>query len=430
MSWAVLLIAAIGLLLALLFTGMRVFAVFLALNLVGVLVLMGPRGFGLFTNSLFETATSGDLATVALFVLMGEVLFRSGSVEVLFDGIDRLVGRLRGRLYVVTVALSTVFGALSGSAVAVAAVLGRSVLPSMRARGYDPRRSAATVLAGASLAPIIPPSLLAIIVGSLADVSIAGLLVAGLLPGLLLAAMTLGWVLWRGAPPAASPARSPGGGGGALGAALSIAPFLIVIASVMGLILAGIATPSESAATGVAGAVIVAAIYRKLSFGMLGDALTGAVQTSCVILVIVCTAKLFSQLLSFAGATRGLVSAIGELGLGPDWTFLLMMLIPFVLCMFIDQIAFMLLAVPIYVPLVDAQGYDPIWFWTLFLINLTVGSLTPPFGYTLFALKGATELSTREVFAAAWPVVGVFVLGMAILWAVPGIVTFLPAAVR
>ena len=430
MSWAVLLLGAIGLLLALLFTGMGVFAAFLVLNLVGVLVLMGPPGFGLFTNSLFETATSGSLATVALFVLMGEVLFRSGSVEVLFDGIDRLVGRLRGRLYVVTVALSTVFGALSGSAVAVAAVLGRSVLPSMQARGYDPRRSAATVLAGASLAPIIPPSLLAIIVGSLADVSIAGLLVAGLLPGLLLAAMTLVWVLWRGAPPAAAPASEGEGGGGALRAALSVAPFLVVIASVMGLILAGIATPSESAATGIAGAVIVAAIYRKLSLRMLGEALAGAVQTSCVILVIVCTAKLFSQLLSFAGATRGLVGTIGELGLGPEWTFLLMMLIPFVLCMFIDQIAFMLLAVPIYVPLVEAQGYDPIWFWTLFLINLTVGSLTPPFGYTLFALKGATQLSTREVFAAAWPVVGIFVLGMAILWAVPGIVTFLPAAVR
>lgn len=425
MSWAVLLILAVALLLALLFAGMRVFAAFLVLNLVGLLVLIGPRGFGLFANSLYETATSQSLATVALFVLMGEILFRTGSVEVLFDGIDRLVGRVRGRLYVVVVALSTVFGALSGSAVAVAAMLGRSVLPSMRARGYDGRRSAATVLAGASLAPIIPPSLLAIIVGSLADVSIAGLLVAGLLPGLLFAVLTLAWVLWREAPPA--PAEAPGGAGGAL---LKIAPFLLVVGSVMGLILAGAATPSESAATGVGGAVLVAALGRRLSLAMLRDAVGGAVQTTCVILVIVCAAKLFSQLLSLAGATRGLVAVIGELGLGPDMTFLLMMLVPFVLCMFIDQIAFMLLAVPIYVPLVAAQGYDPIWFWTLFLINLTVGSLTPPFGYTLFALKGATDLTTREVFAAAWPVVGIFVLGMVVLWAAPGIVTVIPEAMR
>ena len=426
MSWAVLLVLAVGLLLALLFTGMRVFAAFLALNLAGLLVLIGPRGFGLFANSLYETATSQSLATVALFVLMGEVLFRSGSVEVLFDGIDRLVGRVRGRLYVVTVVLSTVFGALSGSAVAVAAMLGRSVLPCMLARGYDGRRSAATVLAGASLAPIIPPSLLAIIVGSLADVSIAGLLVAGLLPGLLFAALTLGWVLARGAPPPAPEAAE-----GTAGAALArIAPFLLVIGSVMGLILAGIATPSESAATGVAGAVLVAAIQGRLTLPMLREAVGGAVQTTCVILVIVCAAKLFSQLLSLAGATRGLVSVVGEAGLGPDMTFLLMMLIPFVLCMFIDQIAFMLLAVPIYVPLVAAQGYDPIWFWTLFLVNLTVGSLTPPFGYTLFALKGATDLTTREVFAAAWPVVGIFVTGMGILWAAPWIVTAIPQAVR
>ncbi|MEM7693891.1 MAG: TRAP transporter large permease [Pseudomonadota bacterium] len=420
MTWVVLLIGAIGLLLALLFTGMRVFAAFLVLNLAGVLVLMGPRGFGLFTNSLFETATSGSLATVALFVLMGEVLFRSGSVDVLFDGVDRLVGRVRGRLYVVTIALSTVFGALSGSAVAVAAVLGRSVLPSMCNRGYDTTRAAGTVLAGASLAPIIPPSLLAIIVGSLADVSIAGLLVAGILPGLLLAALTLTFVLSRAAPDA-SEAK-----GGALKGLLAIAPFLIVVGSVMGLILAGVATPSESAATGVFGALIVAAIHKRLSFKMLREALGGAALTTCVILVIVCAAKLFAQLLSFAGATRGLVTLIGDLGLGPDATFLLMMLIPFVLCMFIDQIAFMLLAVPIYVPLVALQGYDPIWFWTLFLINLTVGSLTPPFGYTLFALKGASGLSTREVFAAAWPVVGIFITGMVTLWLVPDIVTLLP----
>ncbi|MGD9862981.1 MAG: TRAP transporter large permease subunit [Pseudodonghicola sp.] len=427
MSWAIFLIFAIGLLLAVLFSGARIFVGFLLLNIAGVMLLIGPRGFGLFSNSIFETATSPTLVTVALFVLMGEILFRSGTVDVLFNSVDRLVGRMRGRLYVVTILLSTVFGALSGSAVAVAAMLGRSVLPLMEDRGYARGASASTILAGASLAPIIPPSLLAIIVGSMADVSIAGLLVAGILPGLIFAALTLAYVFLR-------EREMPAPAGGSAGkpvwrALLDMTPFLLVIFSVMGMILLGIATPSESAATGVAGAVLVAALFGRLDWAMLRDAVASAVTTSVVILIIVASAKLFSQLLSFAGATRGLVGLIGDLGLGPDMTFLLMMAIPFVLCMFIDQIAFMLLAIPIYQPIVAAMGYDPIWFWTLFMINLTVGSLTPPFGYTLFALRGAAErMSTAQVFAAAWPVVGIFVVGMALLWAVPDIVTIVPRA--
>lgn len=432
MTWIPFLTVGLGLLLALLFAGVPVFVGFLALNILGVAVLMGSAGFGLFTNSLFETATSPTLATVALFVLMGEILFRSGTVDVLFDSIDRLVGNLKGRLYVVVISLSTVFGALSGSAVAVAAMLGRSLLPMMQSRGYDPKLSAGTVLAGASLAPIIPPSLLAIIVGSLADVSIAGLLVAGLIPGLLLAGLTLGYVMLRMGPQpveeagsAQQPDRSR------IQAALRMTPFLLVIFSVMGLIMLGIATPSESAATGVAGAVLVAALFRRLTWKMLSEAIGSAVAISAVILVIVCSAKLFSQLLSFTGATRGLVSLTADLGLGPDLTFLVMMLIPFVLCMFIDQIAFMLLAIPIYQPIVKAMEYDPVWFWTLFLINLTVGSLTPPFGYTLFALKGANrDLTIAQIFGAAWPVVTIFLIGMTLLWAMPGLVTFLPEALK
>ena len=428
MSWAPFLGLAVGLLLVLLFAGVRIFVGFLVLNLVGLVVLIGPRGFGLFSNSIYETATSPSLVTVALFVLMGEILFRSGAVEVLFRSVDRLVGGLRGRLFAVAIALSTVFGALSGSAVAVAAMLGRSVLPLMQDRGYDKRLSAGTVLAGASLAPIIPPSLFAIIVGSLADVSIAGLLVAGIVPGLIFAALTLGYAVAR-SDASADTAPRPGGSAGR--ALLDMVPFGLVIFSVMGLILLGVATPSESAATGVVGSIVVAAILGRLSLSMLREALAAAVTLSVVILVIICAAKLFSQLLSLAGATRGIVTLIGDLGLGPDLTFLVMMAIPFVLCMFIDQIAFMLLAIPIYQPVVETMGYDPIWFWTLFMINLTVGSLTPPFGYTLFALKGANDrLSTADVFAAAWPVVGIFVVGMVLLWAAPVLVTALPSLLR
>ncbi len=434
MGWVEILLLAIGSLLGLMAIGLPVFVAFLIINAIGILALFGSRAFGLFANSIYETATSDSLVAIPLFILLGEILFRSGSVDVLFRAIDTLVGRMRGRLYVVVIALSTVFGALSGSAVAVAAMLGRSVLPRMLALGYDRKLSSAVILGGASLAPIIPPSLLVVVVGSLVkDVSISGLLIAGIGPGLLLGAMILGYVgfgVWRRPALApGSPARGAKRGGREIGLALlSMLPFTLVIAAVMGFILAGIATPSESAATGVISAVLVAAIYRRLSLGMLGEALWGAARLTAVILVIVASSKLFGQVLSFSGATRGLVAFVTTLDLQPWLMLLIMMLVPFVICMFVDQIAFMLLAIPLYEPLMQHYGFDPIWFWTLFLINLTIGSLTPPFGYTLFALKGATaDMAIEAVFRSAWPVVAVFLAGLGLLVLLPGIVTLLPS---
>ncbi len=431
MEWVLALVGFFAALFALMLFGLPVFIAFLVVNLGGLVLLIGPRGFGLFANSVVDSITTSAFAAIPLFLLMGEILFRSGSVEVLFDSVDRLIGGLRGRLYLVVVALSTVFGALSGSAVAVAALLGRSVLPTMTARGYAPGLSSGVILAGASLAPIIPPSLLAIIVGSLAEVSIAGLLIAGILPGLLLAVLMVVWVgvsIWRnpGLAPQEDNGKTAREGGKAL-ALLRMTPFLLIIFSVMGLIVLGIATPSESAATGVVGAILVAAIYRRLSWPMLRDALASAAKISAMILIIVAASRLFSQLLAFTGATRALVAWSAGLDLDPMVMFALMMLVPFVICMFVDQVAFLLMAVPLYGPLVAALGFDPIWFWTLFLINLTLGSVTPPFGYTLFALAGAApQLGTGQVFRAGLPVIALFVLGLLILALWPGLVTWLP----
>lgn len=432
MDWPLVLASFFGALLVLMMIGLPVFVAFLVVNLGGLLLLIGPRGFGLFANSVVDSLTTSAFAAIPLFLLMGEILFRSGSVEVLFDSVDRLVGRLRGRLYLVVIALSTIFGALSGSAVAVAALLGRSVLPSMTQRGYEPKLSAGVILAGASLAPIIPPSLLAIIVGSLAEVSIAGLLIAGLLPGLLLATLTGAWVgcsLLRDPEAAPAEARQKGARGSVAGAVLGMAPFLLIVFSVIGLIVLGIATPSESAATGVLGALAVAAIHRRLSWSMLVEALAAAAKISAMILIIVAASRLFSQLLAFTGASRALVAWSTGLDLDPLVMFALMMLVPFLLCMFLDQVAFLLMAVPLYGPLVAALGFDPIWFWTLFLINLTLGSITPPFGYTLFALAGAApQLGVGRIFRASLPVILVFVLGLVCLTIWPGLVTWLPAA--
>ncbi len=435
MEWGTTLVLAIFVLLLLFSAGLPVFVAFLVLNAAGVFWLMGTSGFGLFANSVYNTITQESLMAIPLFILMGEVLFRSNAVEILIDSIDKMVGNVRGRQYVLVTSLSTVFGALSGSATAVSAMLGRSVMPIMLQRGYDRRLSISAILGGASLAPIIPPSLLVVMIGSMVDTSIAKLLIAGVVPGILLALMMVAYTFLRIRK---DPSLEPAGGEAdkavnkkefflALARTL---PFGFVIFSVMGLILLGVATPNESAATGVVGALIAAALFKRLSFKMFYQAVLGTCSVSTMILIIIASSMLFGQLLSFTGATTGLVTMATEMNLSAFGTFLVLMAIPFVMCMFIDLFAVMLVAIPIYEPILRVHSFDPIWFWTLFLINMTVGSLSPPFGYTIFALKGAyPQLAMDDVYSGAWPMVGLFVVGMAIMYVFPGIITFLPGLI-
>ncbi len=419
-------------LVAVLLSGVPIYLGFLLLNGLGIWYFFGASGAGLLVNSVVDSLTSLNMTTIPLFVLMGEILFRSGAVEVVFDSVDQMIGRIRGRLYVFTIALSTVFGALCGSAVAVVAMLGRSVLPIMHKRGYDIQLSAAVIQGGASLAPIIPPSLVAVIIGSMANVSISGLLIAGILPGLLLAALMVAyvyWMLWRN--PQLAPAEEPidPAQQRRLGIALlKLLPFGLIIFSVMGLMLMGIATPSESAATGVVGSMATAACYRKLSWRMLRESMASTVKISAMILIIVATSILFGQLLAFTGATTDLVNWVTHLDIHPQLMFWLLMIVPFVLCMFIDQLAFMLVAIPLYAPVVATMGYDPIWFWTQFSINMTLASLTPPFGYTMYALRASAPrlITLKQVFDASWPITWVFVFGMGLMTLFPGIITVLP----
>jgi tripartite ATP-independent transporter DctM subunit len=428
--WGILLVAA-GLLFGLFLTGMPIFLAFLAINVAGVLIYLGPGAFGMVVNSIFNTTTTATLTAIPLFVLMGEILFRSGSTDVLFEAADRVIGRIRGRQYALSMALATVFGALSGSNMAVAAMMGRTIYPGMKARGYDERLSIGMILAGSSLAPIIPPSVLAIIIATLANVSVAGLLIAGILPGLLLASLFLGYALIRcHLNPSLAPTVDDADGVAETPTSvllLRCLPFSLIIFSVMGFILTGVATPSESAATGVVGAIATAALLGRLKLAMLWESLNQAAYIASMILIIMASSTMFSQLLAFSGATGQLASLVAETA-WPDWALLLtMMAIVFVCCMFIDQVALMLVVIPIYLPVVETIGFDPIWFWLLMLLNVVVGGITPPFGYAMFAFKGvAPDADLRDIFRAAMPFVGLFLAAMALVYAVPDIATFLP----
>jgi tripartite ATP-independent transporter DctM subunit len=432
MTWSVILVGGLALLLAAFLTGMPIFVAFLAINTAGILVVFGERGFGLIANSIFDSGTLVALSAIPLFILMGELLNRSGSVDLLFRSMDKLVGRVRGRQYVLTIILSVIFGALSGAAMAVAAMMSRSLYPTMMARGYDSKLSMGAILAGASLAPIIPPSVLVIVIATLADISVAKLLIAGIGPGLVLAAAFLAYISIR---VAFDPKLAPQDAGTVskvtwlerLIAVGQMLPFSIIIFLVIGLILLGIATPTESAATGVVGAMIVSAVNRRFSLKIAYEALGSAAFITSMIIVIVASSNMFGQLLAITGSTGQLVKFVTELTADPYVLLFSMMLIVFVLCMFIDQIAIMLIIVPIVKPIVAALGFDPIWFWTLILINLTVGGITPPFGYTMFAFKGgAPEVLLSDIYSSVWPFVLLFIAVAVLIVFFPAITTFLP----
>ena len=431
MSATAILVGAMFLATFVMILGLPVFAGFLLIELIGLAAIFGVSGIGLFTNSIQSAGTSSSLTAIPLFVLMGEILFRSGAVSVLFDSVDKLVGGVRGRLFYLTMALSTVFGALSGSAAAVSAMLGKGLVPDMLERGYDKKMSATLIQTGASLAPIIPPSILVIIIGSIANVSIAKLLISGILPGLLVAALACGWIayrVWRKPSVAPDATVASVGTRQRVVAILRLLPFGLVIFCVMGLMLLGIATPTEAAASGVVGAILCAATYRKFSISMFFESLTATVSISVTILVIIIASMFFGQLLALTGATTQVIEYVSGLAVHPMIILVLIQIFSFLACMVLDATPYLLIAVPILDPIVKALGFDPTWFYLLFLMNLTVGNISPPFGFTMFALQAAASkyYTMREIFSAAWTAVVIMVAAMALIMIFPQIATWLP----
>lgn len=426
---------AFGSLIVLTFMGLPVFICFLLINVLGILVLLGPSAFGMFSNSMVATLTSEPFIAIPMFLLMGEMLSRSRAIEELYQALDAILGRTRIRLYAMCTMLATMLGTMSGSAMADAAMLGRSVYPGMVARGYDSKISCGLILAGASLAVIIPPSVLVIILATLANQSIAKMLIAGLLPGLFLAVLFLGFVYIRvlidpsKAPPIDETSYR------SLSERLKgfsrILPFGFVIFMVIGLILFGIASPTEAAAAGVFATLLVAAYLRTLSLSMLREALFSAAKITGTIFVIVMSANLFGQLLTFTGAPEEMVRIFEDLNVAPWAVFILLMFVSLVACMFLGQTEYMLISVPIFAPIVNAMGFDPIWFWTLYLINITAGGLTPPFGMAMFVFKAAVPGSNIiDIYRSCWPFVLVIMFGIAVMTAFPQIVLFLPGLTR
>lgn len=387
------------------------------------------RGLG---NMVWSTSNNSTLIAIPFFVMLGEVLVRSGIAARTYAALDRWVSWLPGGLVHANVATSTLFSATSGSSVATAATVATVAMPQADKLGYDPRLFAGAIAAGGTLGIMIPPSINLIVYGFLTQTSIPQLFLAGVIPGLLLA---LGFM----AISALICTLRPDLGGQRrvfplpemLRALLQLGPIFILFALIVGSIYKGWATPTEAAAVGVAGALAIAALFGSLSVSMLAQALLGTVKITSMIMLVVIGASFLNFTLASAGLGRELQAFMQGLGLTPLGTILVVVVIYIVLGFFIETLSLMVVTIPIIVPLVLAQGYDPVWFGILMILLIEMALITPPVGLNLYVVQGARRSGTMsEVMVGAIPFVLVmFVMAIALI-AAPQIALYLPQTLR
>lgn len=432
MDWWIILIAIIVTLLIILLSGIPVAFAFLLFNFIGVLYFMGPEGFRLLILGLFSALTQFTIAPVPLFILMGSVIFHSGIAVRVIDIVDKWMGHLPGRLSLLTVASGTIFANLTGSTIANTAMLGTLLLPEMERRGYKKSMTLGPIMGVGGLAMIIPPSALAVILGSLGKISIGKLLIAGILPGLLIAVLYATYIIVRcrlqpSLAPSYDVVPTPWSEKFVL-LAKHVFPLVFIVLAVLGSMFAGIATPTEAAALGALAAFVLAAVYGKLNLKMVRDSTMTGVEITVMAFMIIAGSITFSKILAFTGVSRELVEMVTSLDVAPILILIAMQVVLLFLGTFMEQVSMMMITLPIYMPVVHALGFNDLWFGIMMLINLEIGLITPPFGMLLFVMKGVSTKGTTmgDIYRAALPFVAANIIALAIILAFPIIVTFLP----
>jgi tripartite ATP-independent transporter DctM subunit len=435
MEWWGYLAVILALLTLFFLSGLPIAFCFALFNLIGVLFWMGgPDNFSLLTVSAFASIVSFPLIAVPLFILMGELLFQSGVIAIVLDCVGKWLVGLRGNLALVAVTAGTLFGTMSGSAVSGVAVLGSTLAPEMRKRGYSKELSLGPILGSGCLAMIIPPSVLAVLLGSLAQIPVGELLISGIIPGVLLAFCYAVYIIVRvqinrSIAPAVDEKRYSWRE--RLAALLVMSPILIVTLLIWGVLLFGIATPSEAAAIGVFGSLIVMAIYRRLTWTAIKKSLLDTVKISGMIFLIIVGAAAFTQILAFTGTTSKLVGFASQSGFSPMVVLIGMMLTMIVLGSFLDELALLMISIPIYMPVATALQFDPVWFGLLMLLTLEIATISPPYGLALFVLKGVVpDASMTDVWKASIAYMAMSTFVLALIIAIPEIATWLPRALR
>ena len=413
--------------------GLPVAFAFLTADVIGVMLFMGgDAGLAQLVRTAANALTKFALVPVPLFLIMGELFFHSGLGFRAFNALDKLLGRLPGRLSFVTIGGGTLFAALSGSSMASTALMGTLMVPEMSKRGYKNRLSIGPILGVGGLAILIPPSALAVLLGSLAHINIGMLLVAGIVPGLLLAVLySIYIVISINLDPSAAPAydvEETPLKQKLLLLARDVLPMGLIVFLVVGMIILGWATPTESAACGVAGVILLAACFRCLTMDVLIKSFLGATRVTVMMFMIILGASTFSKVLAFSGATTGLVGWVSTLTLEPITALLTMFIIMLLMGAFMEQLSMMMLTLPIFVPLAHFYGFDLIWFGVIVLLALEMSLTMPPMGLLLFVMKGVAPPGTRlqDIWLAALPFMACAAILLALLIFFPQIALWLP----
>jgi len=434
-------IATISLLLvvamaALLITGLPLAFVTGAVAMGAALILFGPNALQLIASRTYTLMGEFVLVAVPMFVLMASILERSGVARDLFRAMHVWAGGLRGGLAIQTLIAAVLMAAMTGIIGGEIVLLGLIALPEMLRRGYDRKLAIGVVCAGGSLGTMIPPSIVLIVYGLTANVSIGDLFLATVTPGLLLAALYVGYVLALcHLRPGAGPPAPPQERHIPLAEKLALLRGLVlplgVAAWVLGTIYAGIASVSEAAGMGVVGAIASAAVRRELTWIMIRDALHQTMSTCGMLLWLTFGANALIGVYNLMGGTRFIQGLMSGMPLDPILVVVIMMAVLIILGLFLDWIGICLLTMPIFVPAVVALGLDPIWFGILFCMNMQVSYLSPPFGPACFYLKGVAppEISLNQIFSAMWPFIGLQLVAIALVLLYPDIAMWLPRAV-
>jgi tripartite ATP-independent transporter DctM subunit len=437
LEWQLVLLIIFAGLIALMATGMPIALCFMLINVVGVFVFFGGTiGLDQLIRSIYTSLTTFILLPIPLFILMGELIFHSGIALLVIDVLDKWLGRLPGRLGLLAVLSGTLFSALTGASVASTAILGSVLVPEMEKRGYKKPMSLGPILGSGGLAIMIPPSGLAVLLGAIGEISVGKILVAIIIPGLLMAVLYAGYIIIRcRLQPSIAPAYDvipTPLSTKLMGLVRYVLPLGLIVFLVIGVIILGIATPSEAAASGCIGVLIVMLLYRRMSWEAIKKSFHGTLKVTGMIFLIIAGANAFSQILSYSGASSGLTDLATGLHLRPLFLVIAMQVVILIMGGFMSLVAIMMITLPVFVPLISALGYDPVWFATIFLLNIEMALTTPPLGMNLYVMKGAAPAGTTmgDIVWAALPFLICDAIAMGLIIAFPQLALWLPNLMR